>query len=126
MNLSKTLLLATTILSAGLAAPAQAQPAASPFTTAQRYDAMGRVTGTISADPDGAGPLPHRATRNSYDGAGRLTKVETGTLATWQGQDVAPAEWPTGANGFTVHQGGGEALRRQEPRDAGDRAHAGG
>ena len=42
-----------------------------------RYDAMRRVTGTISPDPDGAGTLPFRAVRNSYDGAGRLTRVET-------------------------------------------------
>jgi RHS repeat-associated protein len=61
---------------------------------------MGRVTGTISADPDGAGPLPHRATRNTYDGAGRLTRQETGTLAAWQSEAVAPAGW----SGFTVHQ----------------------
>jgi YD repeat-containing protein len=64
-----------------------------PFASAQRYDAMGRVTGTISADPDGAGGYPFLAVRNSYDPAGRLTRVETGTLAAWQSEAVAPAAW---------------------------------
>jgi RHS repeat-associated protein len=92
---------AATIALAMLApVPAAAQQSASPYTSAQRLDAMGRVTGTISADPDGAGPLPHRATRNTYDGAGRLTRQETGTLAAWQSEAVAPAGW----SGFTVHQ----------------------
>jgi RHS repeat-associated protein len=95
-------------LAAALApSPAAAQAAASRFTSAVRYDAAGRVTGTISADPDlilgqggSNGPLPHRAVRNSYDGAGRLIKVETGTLSAWQSEAVAPAAW---AN-FTVYQ----------------------
>jgi RHS repeat-associated protein len=71
---------------------------AAPFTNAMRYDAMGRVTGTISADPDGAGGYPFLAVRNSYDPAGRLTKVETGTLAAWQSEAVAPSAWP----GFVI------------------------
>jgi len=81
--------------------PARAQATPSPYTSAARYDAVGRMTGTISADPDGpSGPLPFRAMRNSYDGAGRLLKVETGALAAWQSEAVAPANWP----GFTIHQ----------------------
>ncbi len=80
--------------------PGTAPAAAAPFTSATRYDAAGRVTGTISPDPDGADPLPHRAVRNTYDAAGRLTRVETGTLAAWQGEAVAPANWA----GFTVLQ----------------------
>ena len=86
-------------LAAALApAPAAAQASASPFTSATRYDALGRVTGTISADPDGAGALPFLAVRNSYDAAGRLTRVETGTLSGWQAESVAPASW----TGFTA------------------------
>jgi RHS repeat-associated protein len=62
-------------------------------TSYRRYDAGGLLTGTISADPDGGGPLPRLAIRNSYDGAGRLIKVETGTLAAYQAENVAPANW---------------------------------
>ncbi len=59
-------------------------------TTMTRYDQLRRVVGVISADPDGAGPLPHRATRNTYSVAGDLVRVETGTIAspgdgTWIG-----------------------------------------
>jgi RHS repeat-associated protein len=79
-------------------AAAFAQPSASPFTSGTRYDPAGRVTGTIAPDPDGAGTLHHIAVRNSYDAAGRLTKVETGELAAWQSEAVAPASW----SGFTV------------------------
>ena len=61
---------------------------------------MGRVTGTISPDPDGAGPRPHLAVRNTYDAVGRLTRVETGSLAAWQSEAVAPASW----TGFTAAQ----------------------
>ena len=77
---------------------ASAQSAPSPFTSAIRYDAVGRVAGTIAPDPDGAGPLHYAAVRNSYDGAGRLTKVEKGELAAWQSEAIAPLNWP----GFTV------------------------
>src|SRR5688500_14058895 len=86
------LLAALAALCGPAAAFAQASP--SPFTSATRYDAMGRVTGTISADPDGVGTgNPCLAVRNSYDGAGRLIKVETGTLTAWQSEAVAPANW---------------------------------
>jgi YD repeat-containing protein len=78
-----------------------------PYTSSTRYDAAGRVTGTISADPDpGAGPggtsgpLPFIAVRNSYSPSGELIRVETGTLATWQSEAVAPANW----TGFTLHR----------------------
>jgi RHS repeat-associated protein len=67
---------------------------ASPFTSATRYDAMGRVTGTISADPDGVGTgNPFLAVRTTYDGAGRATKLETGQLSDWQSESVAPIGW---------------------------------
>ncbi len=84
---------------AGLGSCPGAAPAgAAPFTSSTRFDAAGRVTGTISPDPDGTGALPHRAVRNGYDPAGRLTRVETGTLAAWQSEAVAPSAW----TGFTV------------------------
>ena len=88
--------------SAALLTPmgAMAQPSPSDFTSAARYDLAHRVTGTIAPDPDGAGPLHHLAVRNTYDAAGRLTKVEKGELAIWQSEAIAPASW----TGFTVQQ----------------------
>ncbi|HMG48235.1 MAG TPA: hypothetical protein VK614_12330, partial [Allosphingosinicella sp.] len=84
-----------------LALPASLFAQASPslFTSGTRYDAVGHVTGTISADPDTVGSgNPFIAVRNTYDAAGRLTKVETGTLSAWQSDSVAPTSW----TGFTV------------------------
>ncbi|HEX8644908.1 MAG TPA: RHS repeat-associated core domain-containing protein [Allosphingosinicella sp.] len=102
MSVRKTSLLIGTILSAGLAplcaTPAAAQASATPDTSYSRFDAMGRTTGTISADPDGAGPLPRLAVRNSYDAQGRLVRVEHGRLSAWQSDAVAPADWA----GFTA------------------------
>jgi YD repeat-containing protein len=86
---------------AGLSACPGAPPtSALPYTSSIRYDADGQVTGTIAPDPDGAGPVPSPAVRNSYDAAGRLVRVEEGSLATWQSEATAPANWP----GFTVHK----------------------
>jgi RHS repeat-associated protein len=98
---SPIIALAATLLAAlSLPSPACAQASASPYTSASRYDAMRRVTGTITADPDGAGALPFIAVRNTYDGEGRLTKVETGEMAAWQSESVAPSAW----TGFAVRR----------------------
>lgn len=80
---------------------AQAQSSPSPFTYGTRYDASRQVTGTISAKPDASwsGGLPYQAVRNSYDAAGRLTKVEKGSLSAWQGESIAPASW----SGFSIY-----------------------
>jgi RHS repeat-associated protein len=75
------------------AVPAAAQSAASPFTTATRYDIARRVVGTIAPDPDGAGPLKHAATRNSYDVNGRLVLVESGQLEVWKPEGTLPSAW---------------------------------
>lgn len=48
-------------------------------TTVWKYDSMRRVVGVIGPDPDGAASLKNKATRNTYDAAGRLTRVELGT-----------------------------------------------
>jgi hypothetical protein len=53
--LMRGLLLVCTALALPSAALAQAGP--SPFTTVYRYDAAHRLTGAISPDPDGSGPL---------------------------------------------------------------------
>jgi RHS repeat-associated protein len=100
MTRVRTLGAVAALIAAVLLAPtvSLAQTTASPFTNAARYDAMRRVTGTISADPDGGGGNPFPAVRNNYDGAGRLIKMESGTLAAWQSEAVAPSAW----SGFTV------------------------
>ncbi len=46
-----------------------------------RYNAARQVVGTVSPDPDGAGPLKPRAVRNTYDSStGLLTKTEQGNV----------------------------------------------
>lgn len=85
-----------------LTSPAAAQSSPSAYTSATRYDAMGRVTGTIAPDPDDAGPLKYAATRTTYDAAGRPIKVESGELASWHSETVAPASWPTAAASPTM------------------------
>ncbi len=84
----------------GWTGTAQAQSAASPYTTGYRWDGEGRLTGVIQPDPDGAGPLLFPAVRYTYDVDGQLTKTETGTLGSWAAETVAPASW----SGFTVYQ----------------------
>jgi RHS repeat-associated protein len=58
-------------------------------TSHARYNAARQVTGTISPDPDGAGPLRRRAVRNSYGGStGLLDRVEQGNV-----DGVTDAHW---------------------------------
>lgn len=77
---------------------ASAQTTPSPYTSGIRYDSLGRATGTISPDPDDAGPLPFPAARTTYDPSGKPIKVEQGSLSAWQSELVAPANW----TGFTA------------------------
>lgn len=72
-----------------------AQSTASPYTEGIRYDAARRVTGHISPDPDGTGPLRFAATRFTYDASGNQNRVENGELLNWQDQTIAPANWAT-------------------------------
>ena len=76
---------------------AHAQSSPSPYTSATRYDIVGRITGIIAPDPDGigTGSLNFPAVRNSYDAAGRLIKVESGELANWKNESIAPSAWGT-------------------------------
>lgn len=87
-----------------LPASVLAQTSPSDFTTASRYDAGRRVTGTIAPDPDGAGPLHYAAVRTTYDSAGRPIRVEKGELSSWQSDAVAPSAWPAwnGTSGFRL------------------------
>lgn len=81
-----------------ISAGAQSMPSA--FTSAVRYDAARSIVGTISPDPDGAGPRGFAAIRNTYDFAGRLTRVEKGELASWHSEAIAPINWL----GFSILQ----------------------
>ncbi|HEY0012100.1 MAG TPA: RHS repeat-associated core domain-containing protein [Allosphingosinicella sp.] len=92
------LLLAAGIACLAWSSPLSAQAAAAPFTAASRYDAVGNMIGAVAPDPDGVGPLAFAALRNTFDGAGRLIRTETGELAAWQSEAVAPADW----SGFTI------------------------
>jgi RHS repeat-associated protein len=94
-GLTKAALLCGALM-VGSAAWGQASP--SDFTSATRYDAARRVTGTIAPDPDGNGSLRYLAVRNSYDTSGRLIRVDRGQLQDWQSENVAPANW----SGFTI------------------------
>jgi len=98
MKSTRSLIAAAGVASA-LALPtlASAQSSASPYTSAVRYDELGRTVGTIAPDPDGSGPLKHGATRTTYDMRGNAIKVETGELASWQSETVLPKNW----TGFT-------------------------
>jgi RHS repeat-associated protein len=49
-------------------------------TTRLRHDAARRIVGSVSPDPDGAGPLKHRATRIVYNADGQATKIEAGIV----------------------------------------------
>ncbi len=81
------------------ATQAFSQSSPSPYTYGTRYDLLGRVVGTIAPDPDVTGPLTYQAVRNTYDGAGRLTRVEKGELSSWLSEATPPAAW----TGFTIY-----------------------
>lgn len=81
-------------------ADAQAQSAPAANMVATRYDVARRVVGTIAPDPDGTGPIAFAATRNTYDSRGLPIKTESGELAGWQSEAIAPASW----SGFTIFQ----------------------
>jgi RHS repeat-associated protein len=87
-------------------ASAFAQQTAAPFTYATRFNPSGQVTGTIAPDPDDAGPLHYKATRNTYGAsgstAGLLIKVEEGELQSWPSELIAPADWESQGYSFAI------------------------
>jgi YD repeat-containing protein len=105
MNRSKWIIQCLKVLLIGLAAQnvASAVQVETAFTPVTRYDAAGRVLGTIAPNPDGAGALKYLATRNTYDstGIGLLIRTEMGELSAWLNETVLPANWGTSAT-FTV------------------------
>jgi RHS repeat-associated protein len=58
-------------------------------TIRYRYNAARQAVGAIGPDPDGSGALKNRATRTTYDSAGRVTKVEQGTVNSQSDSDWA-------------------------------------
>ena len=58
-------------------------------TTKYYYDALRRVVAAVGPDPDGGGPLKHRAARTTYNTLGLPSVAEIGT-ATGQGGSSAP------------------------------------
>lgn len=84
---------------AAAASAASAQSSSAPYTKANRYDAGGRLLGTISAPPTSTGTVNFLVTRNTYDANGRLYTVETGVLASWQGDAILPVAW----SGFSLN-----------------------
>jgi RHS repeat-associated protein len=79
-----------------LCLPAHAQSSAASYLTGYRYTDGGLLVGAIR--PAEVGQSNFLATRNTYDTNGRLSKVESGYLTSWQADTVAPANW----SGFTV------------------------
>ncbi|WP_332712840.1 RHS repeat domain-containing protein [Sphingomonas sp. ZT3P38] len=90
-----------------------AQLLPSDFTHAVRYDAVGRVVGTIAPDPDGSGILRHAATRTTYDITGRLIAQETGELDTWQPEDAVPSGWGAAFKAFRRVDTSYDAMNRK-------------
>ncbi|MEA3038616.1 MAG: hypothetical protein QOE79_1129 [Sphingomonadales bacterium] len=58
-------------------------------TVRYRYNSARELIGMVSPDPDGTGSLHHLATRTTYDGAGRVTKVEQGNVDSQSDSDWA-------------------------------------
>uniref|UniRef100_UPI000688D502 RHS repeat protein n=1 Tax=Sphingomonas sp. URHD0057 TaxID=1380389 RepID=UPI000688D502 len=69
-------------------------------TTRYRYDADRRLIGVTSPDPDAGGALKPRAVKTSYDGAGRVTKVERGNV-----NSQSDADWAAFAAAETLDVG---------------------
>ena len=91
-------------LSSCTASPSTSAQAEAGYLHADRYNIAGQVTGTIAPDPDGAGALRLKATRNTFgaigDNRGLLIKSESGELASFPNESVDPAAWS--GYGFTV------------------------
>lgn len=90
---------------------AEAQTAPAPYLTGYRYQnadsaghpRSGLLVGVIR--PAATGTSMFLATRNTYDDNGRLQRVESGVLSSWQSDSIAPAAWPVGANCSTTPSG---------------------
>ncbi|HEX7115417.1 MAG TPA: RHS repeat-associated core domain-containing protein [Steroidobacter sp.] len=65
-------------------------------TTRTYYNAHREIIGVIDPDPDGSGPLLHRAVRTLYNGRGQRTVVEKGTTTSQS------SSFPTAFSGFVT------------------------
>ena len=76
-----------------------AQTSASAYMTSYSYNGGDLLTGVIHPY-SGVGPVSYLATRNTYNSAGLVAQIDTGSLAAWQAPSVDPATWPN----FTIFQ----------------------
>jgi len=90
------------VMSLGLSSvsPALAQQStAAAFTSGYRWDSMRHMVGEIKPAPSGtAGPF--LAMRYTYDADEQLIKTESGYLAAWADETIAPSAW----SNFTVEK----------------------
>ncbi|MEX2963366.1 RHS repeat domain-containing protein [Microbulbifer sp. TYP-18] len=70
-----------------------AQENADSYTVGKRYNLQRQLTGIIYPDPDSSGPIKFRASRNTYNAQGLLSRTEVGELSNWQGHAIAPSDW---------------------------------
>ncbi|HEY0629052.1 MAG TPA: hypothetical protein VGD23_06960, partial [Sphingomicrobium sp.] len=73
--------------------------AGSADTTTFRYDALRRRIGTISPDPDGAGPLKRSAARTTYYPGGQVETEGVGTV-----NGTSDADWAAFAESYHRYQ----------------------
>lgn len=80
----------------GFAIRAESQTTPAAYLSGFRYQDGGLLVGAISPAPSGQSNF--LAIRYTYDSNERLQKIETGVLASWQAETVAPASW----SGFSI------------------------
>lgn len=75
--------------------PASAAQAASPYTTATRFNITSQVTGIINPASNNGGAMTYPAVRNTYNSHGKIESVEEGVLIGWKDETIAPSDWGT-------------------------------
>ena len=84
--------------------------AGSADSTRYRYDDAGQLIGVVSADPDGAGALKHRAQKMSYNNWGQLWLTQIGTVT-----DQSDTAWNNFAESYrntSQIDGNGRTIRK--------------
>lgn len=80
-------------------------------TTRIRYDAARRVVGVVGPDPDGSGALPPMARRTTYDGDGKVTVTELGTVT--DQSDAAWASFSSLQQSVTTYDANARAVQQE-------------
>lgn len=80
-------------------------------TTRTRYDAVRQVIGIVGPDPDGAGSLPDRAQRLTYNADGQVTLAELGTVT--DQSDAAWAAFSTQQQVATTYDANARPIKQQ-------------